>query len=136
MYINIIKKKDYFMSIDITVGIPTYRRPFLLDRALKSVLKQTYKNFINVSVDYYEKNDQDYKIIRDKYLKFKNIKFYFQKKNIGSLENFFFLSKNCKTDYFMWLADDDEMTSSLIASLKKNYFIKEHSMCAHVLSGI
>ena len=50
------KKKDYFMSIDITVGIPTYRRPFLLDRALKSVLKQTYKNiFINVSVDYYEK---------------------------------------------------------------------------------
>ena len=118
------------MSTDITVGIPTYRRPFLLDRALKSVLKQTYKKiFINVSVDYYEKNDQDYKIIRDKYLKFKNIKFYFQKKNIGSLENFFFLSNSCKTEYFMWLADDDEMTSSLIENLKKKIISSKNIVC-------
>ena len=130
MYINIIKKKDYFMSTDITVGIPTYRRPFLLDRALKSVLKQTYKKiFINVSVDYYEKNDQDYKIIRDKYLKFKKNKFYFQKKNIGSLENFFFLSNSCKTEYFMWLADDDEMTSSLIENLKKKIISSKNIVC-------
>ena len=56
MYINIEKKKDYYMSTDITVGIPTYRRPDLLERAIESVLDQTYKNiFINISVDYHQK---------------------------------------------------------------------------------
>ena len=49
------------MSTDITVGIPTYRRPDLLERAIESVLNQTYKNiFINISVDYH----QEYLVIK------------------------------------------------------------------------
>lgn len=131
MYINIEKKKDYYMSTDITVGIPTYRRPDLLERAIESVLNQTYKNiFINISVDYHQESDKEYKKLQNKYLKYKNIKFNFQKINIGSLENFFYLSKNCNTDYFMWLADDDEMSSSLVASLKKKLISSADIVCS------
>ena len=66
------------MSTDITVGIPTYRRPDLLERAIESVLNQTYKNiFINISVDYHQESDKEYKKLQNKYLKYKNIKFNF-----------------------------------------------------------
>ena len=44
MYINI--EKDYYMSTDITVGIPTYRRPDLLERAIESVLNSNLKIYL------------------------------------------------------------------------------------------
>ena len=44
------------MLTDVTVGIPTFRRPDLLERAILSVLNQTYKKItLNISVDYFEK---------------------------------------------------------------------------------
>ena len=114
----------------MTVGIPTFRRPDLLERAILSVLNQTYKKItLNISVDYFEKDDQEYRFLKDKYKSFDNVNFFFQNENIGSLQNFLFLSNNCKTEFFMWLADDDEMSETLIESLKKKIISSNDIAC-------
>lgn len=118
------------MLTDVTVGIPTFRRPDLLERAILSVLNQTYKKItLNISVDYFEKDDQEYRFLKDKYKSFDNVNFFFQNENIGSLQNFLFLSNNCKTEFFMWLADDDEMSETLIESLKKKIISSNDIAC-------
>ncbi len=114
---------------EITIGIPTYNRPKLLEQLLKEIFKQTYRNFfIYVSVNKSEdsKNREYLKISKKK--KYKNIIFFFQKKKIPSGENFNFLKNKCKTKYFMWLADDDRLSYSTIEilynSMKKNKGMK------------
>ena len=105
------------MNNKITVGIPTYQRPNLLLRALNS-LKNHEKYGINivVSVDGIDNKYNDYKNIEKNFLS-KNVKFHYHKKNIGSLKNFLFLRDNCTTEYFMWLADDDEIDVITIKNL-------------------
>jgi len=105
------------MNGKITVGIPTYKRPSLLIRALNSL-----KNFesldinIMVSVDGIDEKYREYKDI-EKSFSSNKIKFFYHKENIGSLNNFFFLRDNCSTEYFMWLADDDEIDIDTIKNL-------------------
>ena len=67
--------------------------------------------------------------MKDKYKSFDNVNFFFQNENIGSLQNFLFLSNNCKTEFFMWLADDDEMSETLIESLKKKIISSNDIAC-------
>jgi glycosyltransferase involved in cell wall biosynthesis len=105
------------MNNKITVGIPTYKRPKLLSRALNSLVN--YDKFginIIVSVDGMDENYSEYKNIEKKFYS-KKINFYYHKKNIGSLNNFLFLRDTCTTKYFMWLADDDEIDVYTIEKL-------------------
>ena len=106
------------MNNKITVGIPTCKRHKLLLRALTSLVGHE-KNCINitVSVDGIDEYYNEYKNIEKKFYS-KRIKFHYHKKNIGSLNNFLFLRDICSTDYFMWLADDDEID---IQTIKKLY---------------
>lgn len=105
------------MNNKITVGIPTYQRPNLLLRALNSLVNnEKFGINIVVSVDGIDNKYNDYKDIEKNFLS-KNVKFYYHKKNIGSLKNFLFLRDNCKTEYFMWLADDDEIDVVTIKNL-------------------
>ncbi len=105
------------MNNKITVGIPTYQRPNLLLRALNSLVNnEKFGINIVVSVDGIDNKYNDYKNIEKNFLS-KNVKFYYHKKNIGSLKNFLFLRDNCKTEYFMWLADDDEIDVVTIKNL-------------------
>ena len=108
------------MDNKITIGIPTYKRPDLLERSLNSLNMNLESLKIIVSVN---GNDEDnleaYKKVEIKYSKYKNIKFYYQKKNIGTLNNFYFLRDNCNTEFFMWLADDDETNIDGIIEIKE-----------------
>ncbi len=102
------------MSAKITVGIPTYKRPDLLKRALDSFvhncIRDELKINVLVSVDGFDEKHGDYKKLEKEFEDLKFITFIFHEKNIGSLKNFFFLRDNCNTEYFMWLADDDEIS--------------------------
>ena len=105
------------MNNKITIGIPTYQRPNLLLRALNSL--ENHEKFginIVVSVDGIDNKYNDDKEIEKNFL-LKNVKFHYHKKNIGSLKNFLFLRDNCTTEYFMWLADDDEIDVVTIKNL-------------------
>ena len=102
---------------NITVGIPTHKRPKLLFRSLNSLLKDHHSNVkIVVSIDGIDETHNDYLEIEKK---FSNsfIEFIYHKENIGSLNNFLFLRDHCKTKYFMWLADDDEISCTTIINL-------------------
>jgi len=102
---------------NITVGIPTHKRPKLLLRSLNSLLKDHHSNVkIVVSIDGIDETYNDYLEIEKK---FPNsfIEFIYHKENIGSLNNFLFLRNHCKTEYFMWLADDDEISCTTIINL-------------------
>ena len=110
---------------NITIGIPTYKRPLLLKRALNSILKSKVKNLkIIVSIDGKDEMYSQYKKVEAYFSHFNFIKFYYQKKKIGSLSNFFFLRDITQTYFFIWLADDDEIDgltiNKLYEILKKN----------------
>ena len=79
----------------ITVGIPTYKRKTLL-RSLESLAKQTFRDFVVPET-----------ILLS------------QKKNLGIYGNKTFLVKYAKTEFFCWLADDDEISSNYLEELYK-----------------
>lgn len=108
----------------VTIAIPTYRRPELLRRALTCVTKQEYENLEVLVAD----NGTPGHLVQDVVDSFKgeikNLTFKKRPENIGALNNFFGLLDIANGKYFMWLADDDEIStnyvSSLVALLEKN----------------
>lgn len=96
----------------VTVGIPTYNRPYRLRKALSCVVGQTYKNLEILVAD----NCSTDLGARDICEEFKDsrIIFYQHDKNYGPTFNFNFLLKQAKGEYFLWAADDDQLESSFI----------------------
>jgi glycosyltransferase involved in cell wall biosynthesis len=90
----------------ITTIIPTYRRPFLLKRAIKSVLNQTFKN-LQVCVYDNASGDETKKIVEEIASKDKRVKYFCHEKNIGSANNFQFGLDAVDTPFFSFLSDDD-----------------------------
>lgn len=90
----------------ITTIIPTYRRPQMLKRAIKSVLNQTYTNF-QVCV-YDNASNDDTKIAVAELAKIDpRVKYYCHKENIGPRANFNYGLKEVNTPFFSMLSDDD-----------------------------
>lgn len=90
----------------ITVIIPTYNRPKMISRAIKSVLNQTYPH---VQVCVYDNNPgtETTKIIKKMMKTDSRVKYYHHKKNIGGISNFNFGLNHVKTPFFSMLCDDD-----------------------------
>ena len=112
-----IKHPDTEQENLITVAIPTYKRPELLYNALESLKNQTYKQFkVIVGVNGNSKDGKKYKIVQENFINKLNIQFLFHNKNIGSINNLLYLLNISDTKYFMWLADDDTISSNFIKS--------------------
>jgi glycosyltransferase involved in cell wall biosynthesis len=95
----------------ITIGIPTYNRPEKLKRTLDSIITQNYKNLdIHISDNCSTSKDTQ-KVISSFIKKDKRLRVVRQKKNIGAVNNFNYLSRNSKGNYFMWIADDMQFSS-------------------------
>ena len=112
----------------VTIGIPTYQRPELLDKALARLLLQKYKNIKIIVSD----NDTDSGLIIpiiNKYKKKLDIVFYQQKKNIGVINNFLFLLERANSEYFMYLADDDEISDNFVESLVTDLNNNTQAVC-------
>jgi len=90
----------------ITTIIPTYRRPELLRRAIKSVLNQTYPYF-QVCVYDNASGDETTKVVTELAKKDSRIKYYCHKENIGAVKNFNFGLARVNTPFFSFLSDDD-----------------------------
>ncbi|MDI3470232.1 MAG: hypothetical protein OJF62_002295 [Pseudolabrys sp.] len=90
----------------ITTILPTYRRPHLLERAIQSVLNQTYKN---LEIQVYDNNscDDTEKVVRALADKDERVRYFCQKSNIGAFENFQFGLRRVQTAFFSFLSDDD-----------------------------
>lgn len=101
----------------VTIGIPTYKRPKLLKRALEAVVRQNYKNLEVIVSDNATPGSANQKIV-DAYIhKISNLKFVRHSSNIGAINNFTSILNAATGEYFMWLADDDEISSNYISKL-------------------
>ncbi|AAK80302.1 glycosyltransferase involved in cell wall biosynthesis [Clostridium acetobutylicum] len=99
----------------VSILIPTFNRPMLLEKSLRSAVNQTYKNIEIVICD--DSTNYDSKTVVESYMKrYKNIRYYF---NNGPLGNFGLNNvKKCyelsKGEYINYLNDDDMFHKSKI----------------------
>ena len=90
----------------ITTIIPTYKRPKLLQRAILSVLNQTYPNF-QVCIYDNASNDETADVVKKLNQQDSRVHYYCHSKNISMQKNFNFGLRMVKTPYFSFLCDDD-----------------------------
>lgn len=101
----------------VTVGLASYNRPHLLQRAINSIKAQSYKN-LEIFISDNGSTDPDVKKIIDNFTKtdHRTISF-FHPTNQGAFFNFCFLLENAKGEYFVWLADDDYWSDDFVETL-------------------
>lgn len=90
----------------ITTIIPTYRRPKLLRRAIKSVLNQTYPHF-QVCVYDNASGDETASVVDEIAKEYPCVKYHCHPENIGALANFNYGMKHVETPFFSFFSDDD-----------------------------
>lgn len=101
----------------VTIGLPTYRRGHLIRRALASIAAQSYRNFVLVISDNAGKDPETLAAVKEFSGNLPEVVVIAQKDNIGALKNLKFLLAAAKTEYFMWLADDDEISPDYLEDL-------------------
>lgn len=103
-----IPKVSVGMSVPpmITTIIPTYRRPNLLRRAIKSVLNQAYSNF-QVCVYDNASGDETAQVVAEFAKKDPRVKYHCHATNIGGFANFDYGMRHVETPFFSFLSDDD-----------------------------
>jgi glycosyltransferase involved in cell wall biosynthesis len=92
--------------LEITTIIPTFRRPQLLRRAIKSVLGQSYPHF-QIYVCDNASGDETAKIVNQLMKHDSRIHYFPQETNIGMVKNFQSGLSRVNTPFFSFLADDD-----------------------------
>lgn len=109
----------------VTIGMPVYNRPVELERALNSVLSQSYSN-IEVVVSNNSSSDIRVDELVKRYAaKDTRVKYYFQKNPLPVIDNFKFVLEKAMGEYFMWLADDDWIDANYIEECI--YFLSNNS---------
>ncbi|MCK5642229.1 MAG: glycosyltransferase family 2 protein [Gammaproteobacteria bacterium] len=90
----------------ITTIIPTYRRPKLLQRAIRSVLNQTYPHF-QVCIYDNASGDDTAAVVGEIAKGDTRVKYHCHPRNIGAIANFNYGMKQVATPYFSFLSDDN-----------------------------
>jgi glycosyltransferase involved in cell wall biosynthesis len=90
----------------ITTVIPTYRRPQLLERAITSVLAQTYER-LQVCVYDNASGDETAAVVERLARADPRVQYVCHAENIGMAANFTYALEHVTTPYFSILADDD-----------------------------
>nr|VFJ71827.1 MAG: Glycosyl transferase family 2 [Candidatus Kentron sp. FM]VFJ72503.1 MAG: Glycosyl transferase family 2 [Candidatus Kentron sp. FM]VFK19827.1 MAG: Glycosyl transferase family 2 [Candidatus Kentron sp. FM] len=98
----------------ITAIIPTYRRPKLLHRAIRSVLDQTFRQ-VRVSVYDNNSNDGTRAMVESLIKTDPRVTYHCHARNIGSLNNFEYGLQQVRTPYYSFLSDDDMLLPGFYA---------------------
>lgn len=119
----------------VSVIIPTYKRPHMLDRAIKSVLNQTYDDIEIIIVDDNEPNTiyrKKTEKFMEKYCNNKAIKYIKRENNGGGAVARNTGINKCKGELISFLDDDDEFLPGKIECQVKNIIEKntDVSVCA------
>lgn len=102
------------MSITVSVGMPIYNRPIEMIRALDSILNQSFSNFELIISNDNSPNPEIDLIVNQYAEKDRRIIYFKQEISLRSVNNFYFVFKQAKGKYFMWLADDDWLNLNFI----------------------
>jgi len=108
----------------VSVGIPTYNRPYGLQRTLNCITQQTYRNLEIIVSDNCSTDPEIDVIVRNFISKDCRIQYFKQDFNKGPAFNFKFVLEKASGKYFMWAADDDgwepEFIRSLVIPMEEN----------------
>jgi glycosyltransferase involved in cell wall biosynthesis len=106
-------------EVEVTIGLPTYNGDKYIKKAIDNVLSQTYTNFKLIISDN-GSTDSTSTICKEYEKKDKRIIYIRHKENKGWDFNFPFVLSKAKSNYFIWLADDDYWEATF---LEKNVSI-------------
>ena len=106
-----------YSSPPVTIGIPTFNRPELLRRALQCVARQHYPSLRVIVADNCSPGTQVDGVVEEFRVAIPGLEYVKHKENIGALKNFFFVLGMATGKYFMWFADDDEISDNFVSSL-------------------
>ena len=90
----------------VAIGLPVYNGERYLDKAIDSLLNQTFTDFELIISDN-QSSDRTEQICLDYAASDKRIRFVRQEKNLGSTGNFNFVFQASNHEYFKWAAYDD-----------------------------
>ena len=96
-------------EISLTIGVPTFKRPQGLRNTLHSIAKQSVLATEIIVSDNAGVDELTATIIAEFREIVPNLRLAVQPSNLGALGNLIWLSREAKSEYFMWVADDDEL---------------------------
>lgn len=106
----------------VSIMIPTYNRPELLERTLMSAINQTYPN-VEILVNDNSPND-DTQVLMEKYAGIVNLHYFRNKGAKTKADNFAPFEQQAKGEYLQWCMDDDllvaEKLSKMVPVLRDN----------------
>lgn len=113
--------QKFSMSVSLDVFIPTFNRPGLVEKCVKSVLSQSYSDF-NIIVSDNSNNSSTEELF--KHLKDTRLRYIKRKKNYTGIEHLNLILSEVESDFFVIFHDDDlmeqDMLKNLIEFLKNN----------------
>jgi glycosyltransferase involved in cell wall biosynthesis len=119
---NSVVKEDGNCPL-VSIGLPVYNGDDLLEKALHSILAQTYSNFELIISDN-ASTDKTREICEAYAAKDSRIKYYRNEKNIGGHNNFNRVFELATGQYFKWAAHDDlcapDFIEQCVSILEKN----------------
>lgn len=98
----------------VSIGMPVYNGAKLLDRALKSILSQTYRNIEIVISDNASKDDT-YAIAQGYAIQDDRIRLIRHSTTTSALDNFHFVLSEARGKYFFWAPHDDFWPETFVA---------------------
>ncbi|MDG1286929.1 MAG: glycosyltransferase family 2 protein [Rickettsiales bacterium] len=101
----------------VTIAMPTFNRADTIKRALSSLAKQSFRDFVLIVSDNAGQDPQTLQAIKEFEEQLPGVILIAQPENKGALNNLHCLLSVAQTDYFMWLADDDEVTETYLEQL-------------------
>lgn len=100
-------------AVYVSIGLAIYNEEKNIEKAINAILNQSFRNFELIISDDCSK-DKTYFLCK-KYAEIDHrIKLHRQDKNIGVAENFNFVFKKSKHEFFIWLAGDDEISEDYL----------------------
>ena len=101
----------------VTIGIPTYDRPDMLARCLKAVAAQDYPALQVLVSDNASPTTHSAEIAERFSASIPGLSYVRQSEGLGPIGNFLYLLRRADGEYFMWLADDDEISANYVSTL-------------------
>jgi glycosyltransferase involved in cell wall biosynthesis len=90
----------------VAVGMPIFNGEQYLQQALESLIRQDYPE-LSILISDNASSDSTARIVRHYAERDSRIVFHRMAHNVGALENFRFVLRETKSDFFMWAAHDD-----------------------------
>ncbi len=119
----------------VTVGLPVYNGETYLNRAIKSVLAQTWAD-LELVVSDNASTDGTEKICRSWAATDSRIRYFRQKTNIGAGPNYNHTLELARGEYFCWLAHDDWFDPDYLERCLKALFDDSGRILSYAMMGV